>query len=300
MINLRNFTREERAAIANDWLNVINQNYSELVSYSITDTRRYYGRNNSWFSNLERGKAPKTSNVSIRIIPVDSVTCLFEGLEYNANPERKVAILNFASFKNPGGMFLNGSPAQEESLCHQSLLYPILKDFTQDYYEEHKKHLNKALYTTDILYLPDVHFYDQTILSVKERDGKYIVKRKLNDRVKIADVITCAAPNAGTYFKFYGKPEDTGKVEEELDFRIRAILNIARRNGVQDLILGAYGCGVFKCDPEMVAKIFFKYLRDPSVVGDVIRTAYFPIPISKFDKNFDTFWKCYEQKDNLK
>src|SRR4051812_40037332 len=40
-------------------------------------------------------------------------------------PDR-VAMLNFASAKSPGGGFLGGSQAQEESLARASALYPCL------------------------------------------------------------------------------------------------------------------------------------------------------------------------------
>lgn len=57
-------------------------------------------------------------NMKVEIIALDSVSAIFE--EHADN--QKMAVLNFASYKNPGGMFIKGSKAQEECLCHESFL----------------------------------------------------------------------------------------------------------------------------------------------------------------------------------
>ena len=62
-----------------------------------------------------------------------------------------VLCLNFASAKNPGGGFLKGSGAQEESLARSSGLYPCIAQM-KGYYESNKK-LRSSLYTDNMIYI---------------------------------------------------------------------------------------------------------------------------------------------------
>ena len=73
------------------------------------------------------------------------------------DPSRHVAVLNFASATNPGGGVINGSRAQEESLCRCSTLYPTLDQqrFWNDYYLYHRE-LGDIRYTDACIYSPGI------------------------------------------------------------------------------------------------------------------------------------------------
>ena len=55
--------------------------------------------------------------------------------------------------------------------------------------------------------------------------------------------------------------------------RIKFILDIFENNACRNIVRGAFGCGVFKNPPEVVARIFKEEL-----IGRDFDYVYFPIP----------------------
>ena len=219
--------KEERAKLAQNHTKEMEDLYNYEIEDCIDETLAYNA--NSKF--IEK----RLNNKQIIIVDeIDSVGATFK----YSNINKITAVLNFASYNNPGGKFIDGSKAQEECLCHESYLYNVLKGRI-GYYKINHKNKNKCLYTDRALYSPNIRF-------IRE------------DKDVFCDVITCAAPNKTAAQKYYNvSDEENSKVLKE---RIEFVLKIAQDNGVDNLILGAYGCGVFGQDPLEVAKIFKEFL----------------------------------------
>lgn len=185
----------------------------------------------------------------------------------------KTAVLNFASFTSPGGGFITGAIAQEEALCHASNLYNILSsDRFKEFYRDNKKpeNYNNGLYNDSLIYTPGVLFFKDLTVTPETTS------------TEIADVITCAAPNwraAQTHNVSYN---DNIKA---LRSRIKAVLAAAESHQVENLILGAFGCGVFSQSPKTVALIFKEELSNYQIPNVV-----FAIPDN--DK-FEVFQKVF-------
>lgn len=154
------------------------------------------------------------------------------------------AVLNFASAKNPGGGFLNGAIAQEEALAAASGLYPCLLQ-AQEYYDRNRAN-RSALYLDLAIFSPNVPFF--------RNDGGQLL-----DKPVLASVITAPAPNAGAIAQ--NEPGNLSRVEPTLRRRAELVLRIACAEKVDHLILGAWGCGVFRNDPRRVAKAFADLLH---------------------------------------
>ena len=153
----------------------------------------------------------------------------------------RVAALNFASAKNPGGGFLNGSQAQEESLARSSALYPSLCR-ARPYYDLHRAG-SSCLYTDAMILSPDCPI-------IRDEEGRLL------DAPQTATFLTSAAPNAGAI-----QAEERPLLRETLRRRAHRVLSLAASQGHESLVLGAWGCGVFRNDPEMVAGVFADLLR---------------------------------------
>ena len=177
----------------------------------------------------------------------------FEAAEPYARSGSKVAVHNFASASNPGGGVVNGSGAQEECLCRCSGLYFSLNvpEMWNSFYAPHRAEHN-PLHNDDIIYTQGV-----TVFKTDTDHPELMPEEDWYD----VDVITCAAPNlrqkpSNTYNSGDGqKPvrisdRDLQALHEK---RLRRILDVAVMEGVDCIILGAFGCGAFMNSPRCVA-----------------------------------------------
>lgn len=223
-----------------------------------------------------RNSAPE-HKPPVVLVSADTVTALF-----GIKDEGRTAVLNFASYKNPGGKFMEGSAAQEESLCHASTLYNVLRSpVFNEYYAYNRTHLNNGLYLNRSIYSPDIIFFGS------DGNGPYLDQKN-------ADVITCAAPNVRQFCRTADcfNPDNRNIVDETIYERCRYVLTIAEHHGVDNLILGAFGCGVFGCDPRVVSRMFKKAIRDCPVN---FKQIIFAIPNNGHSSdNFYEFAKTFD------
>ncbi|MFI6691226.1 TIGR02452 family protein [Streptomyces sp. NPDC050433] len=150
-----------------------------------------------------------------------------------------VAVLNFASARNPGGGYLNGAQAQEEALCRASALYITLLR-APDYYAYHRAD-RSPFYSDRVIHSPGVPVF---------RDDR----GRLLDAPFTVGFLTSPAPNAGIVAR--DRPEETPRIPAILAARAERVLEVAVAGGYRRLVLGAWGCGVFRNDPAGVAGAF--------------------------------------------
>ncbi len=168
----------------------------------------------------------KSGNIIVE--PTDTVSAL---LKYG---HQKTAVLNMASSKRKGGGVENGSMAQEECLFRCSNLfmipdayYPIASD--------------EFIYTHDATFVKTVNY--STIVPMD------------------CDVITMPAVNLNKNHIDNKQTQDSVEdYDKIMTFKIEQILSSAIMNKCENIILGAWGCGVFKNDPKVVAELFNKAL----------------------------------------
>ena len=191
------------------------------------------------------------------------------------NPSVRIAVHNFASATNPGGGVVHGSRAQEESLCRCSTLYPVLntKENWNRYYNFHRKR-NDSIYTDACIFTPNV------IICKSDID---LPQRLPRESWVTVDVMTCAAPNL----------RHTSLNDDELlkihERRGRHMLTILAHHGVEIFVTGAFGCGAFINNPEVVAQAYKNILPDFDGYFKEIVFAIYCTPREMI--NFDSFNK---------
>ncbi|MGN9807708.1 TIGR02452 family protein [Micromonospora sp. L32] len=145
----------------------------------------------------------------------------------------RVACLNFASAKKPGGGYATGAHAQEESLARSSALAASLRT-APEFYAYHRARPD-PVYSDRVIHSPDVAVF-------RDDSGRLIAPYPVA-------FLTAAAPNAGALREPVNLPG-------VLRRRAGRVLGVALAHGHRRLVLGAWGCGVFRNDPRQVAAAF--------------------------------------------
>lgn len=171
-------------------------------------------------------------------------TTLAAGRRLLAESPGPVSVLNFASATTPGGGFLTGSAAQEESLCRASALYATLEQFPA-YYDLHRTQQGR-LYTDHLMFAQDVPVF-------RDDTGAWL------ERPHVLDILTAAAPNLRGLHSAHLETLRP-QAQRTIERRASLVLTAFRHARCTRLVLGAWGCGAFRNDPAHVARTFHTLL----------------------------------------
>jgi uncharacterized protein (TIGR02452 family) len=159
---------------------------------------------------------------------------------------RRVGVLNFASAKHPGGGFQRGDPPQEEALARSSALYESLVSGPARAFYVRTGQDETSLYTDRVILSPDCPVF-------RDADGRLL------PQLLPATFLTCAAPK--TVDMRSNEPDLLPQLADTFVRRTARVLEVAAHAGCDALVLGAWGCGVFGNDPDLVAGVFARHLR---------------------------------------
>lgn len=116
-------------------------------------------------------------------------------------------------------------------------------------YAFHRKS-GDGMYTSWMIYSPGVPVF-------RDDDGALL------DEPYTCAFVTAPAVNAGVVLK--REPARVAEIAREMRARVDRVLAICAAHAHTDLVLGAWGCGVFRNDPDVVAECFRASFEGPFV-----------------------------------
>lgn len=253
--------RERRRQIAEETLRDISNGYyytDDGTKYGFVETQQYGQANTIYVAPDDReirrwrnparpirypSDPPQPATVSIVL------SSTLKAIHYLNRPN--VGVLNFGNPIQPGGGFVSGAEAQEESLARASNLHTMLtSNEGTEFYVHHLNSDTDGFNTHAMIYAPVVIF-------IRDDSGRNVAPTK-------ASVITSAAVNRTEVLKHF---KDCREVEEEVERTMRErmarILRLFEECGDRHLILGSFGTGVFKNSVSLIANIWADLLVGP-------------------------------------
>ena len=240
---------------------------TEAVKEAVSKTV-YYSPNSSikrWASSTKPNlthSLPAHFSI-LHITTLDAARLLDNVNKNDPFHQERIGILNFASPINRGGDFKYGAESQEEFIVRSSTLYHALKaDEAQKFYKLHtcKNAAVNGYYSHGMIYSPNICIF-------RDDDGNWTYPF-------LVDVLSCSAVNAGEVRKANGfiTLGLEVEIEKEMSERMGRILYLFECKGVRNIILGAFGTGVFGISVATVARIWAHLLL---------------LPEARFKKSFD-------------
>jgi len=209
---------------------------------------------------------PKSLRITLR--NQDTLEAAFELHQRRKENEREVLVLNFANPHRPGGGIRSRPGTQEEHLCVKTTVLCSLE--TEEAWPFYRTNLDcgTQAQTDTILFSPNTLVIRNPDLSLRE------------DPFPVA-VMTVSAPIASRM-----EASELPDLERILSRRIRGMLRAATAEGYTRLVLGAWGCGNFGNDPELVAKLFHEALQG----------CFEEVTMAVFDNSEDQYrYSCFEK-----
>lgn len=232
---------------------------------------------------------------TIRCRKIDTFSCACHKYMELANENGSVqnkdtAVLNFANPVHPGGGVRYGARAQEEDLCRRSSLLLSLESEAAESYYRFNQQCDRLLSSDALIISPKVEV-------VKDKYYK-----PLPESI-IVSVITCAAP---IFCLDFMAEEENAVLRQEQHYklfyqRIQIMLLVSAYYGFRNLILGAWGCGAFGNDAEIVAELFQAALESKDTTGysmkDYFQSIDFAVPGLSNPYNHEQFYKKFGSLD---
>ena len=263
-------THEQRIEVFHDTLDWIaaDKSLSEAVDYSKKHTEVFLEDD---YPSYEHRSLQQDQRVYVTSDRSFQAAMRLHG----ENEGARIAVMNFANAFRAGGGVEKGSGAQEECLCRTSTLYPLLyrKTLWNEFYKpHHDKNTPKA---------SDALVYTESVIICKTDED--LPQRMPKEQWVAVDVISVAAPDLRVVSNPHASLVNGGVAMTDAELfgyhvkRALHVLTCAAAKGADVLVLGAFGCGAFENNPEVVARAFKTALEVfPSVFKVVEFAVYCP------------------------